>query len=68
MFPRSGTQNCGRDGKESVLPSVEFKVDMCLLPEKWDWMGVTVMVGGTELHTPVFIQVVAQDFCQAQCP
>lgn len=48
-----GTQNCGRDGKESVLPSVEFKIDMCLLPEKWHWMRVTVMVGGTELHTPV---------------
>jgi len=35
---------------------------MCLLPEKWHWMRVTAMIGGTEFHTPVFIQVVAQDF------
>lgn len=50
------------------MPSVDSKVDMCLLPEKWHWMRVTVMVGGTELHTPLFIQVVAQDLCQSQCP
>lgn len=69
MLPRLGTQNCGTDGKEEgVMPSVDSKVDMCLLPEKWHWMRVTVMLGGTELHTPLFIQVVAQDLCQAQCP
>ena len=29
MFPRLGTQNCGRDGKEEgVMPSVEIKVDI----------------------------------------
>lgn len=65
MFPRLGTQNCGRDDKEGVLPSVALKVDMYLLPRKWHWMRVTVMVGRTEFHTPVFIQVVAQDLCQA---
>lgn len=29
MFPRSGTQNCRRDGKaKGVVPSVEIKVDV----------------------------------------
>lgn len=34
-----------------------------LLPEKWHWIRVTLMIGGTEFHTPVFIQVVARDIC-----
>lgn len=38
---------------------------MCLLPEKWHWKRDTAMIGGTEFHTPVFIQGVAQDLCQA---
>lgn len=33
------------------MPSVDSKVDMCLLPEKWHWMRVTVMVGGSTLHS-----------------
>lgn len=51
--PKVGHTKLWERWKEGVLPSVKFKVDMCLLPEKWDWMRVTVMVGGTELRTPL---------------
>lgn len=44
----------------------------CCLRNVTGWGSLIIRlvgwIGGTELHTPVFIQVVAQDLCQAQCP